>query len=375
MSGEQAGGGRLVAVVLPPNEGFSPEAVGAIGLVVQRLGAREGAPFRTVVLGAARAQQPFAAPEFQPVRLTPWLPAARAARYAWGAARVLRRLRPDLIEVHNRPRIALALARRLPGTPVVLFLHNDPQAMGGMAGPAARDGLRRLARVLAVSPYVRDRLMEGVPAPWAAMPVVVPNCIDLATLPPPLPQPSRDRAILFAGRLVPEKGVDSFVAACAQALPGLPGWGAEIIGAKRLRPDAARDGYSASVRRAAALAGVRMSGHQPHPAVLAAMARAAIVVVPSRWPEPFGLTALEAMASGAALICSRSGNLPGLVGDAAVVVPPGDPGALAAAMTALASDEPRRTALAAAGLLRARAFDITREAAGLDRIRSDILGV
>lgn len=358
--------------MLPPNEGFSPEAVGAIGLLVQRLGADPQANFRTVVIGPVLRHPPFATPCFQAAHPPIWLPASRTTRYVWGVASRLRQLRPSLIEVHNRPMIALALAQRFPDTATVLVLHNDPQAMRGTASVAGRARLRRLARVVTVSPYVSERLMGGV-ADWRPPPSVLPNCIDLATLPPPVPQEQRDRVILFAGRLVPEKGVDSFVAACARTLPDLPGWRAEVIGARRLRPDDASDGYSGAVQRAAAAAGVQMTGHRPHAEVLAAMAKAALVVVPSRWPEPFGLTALEAMASGAALICSPRGNLPELVRDAAVLVDSDDIGALAAAIIALARDMPRRAALGAAGRRRAQAFDIGVGVAAFDRLRREIL--
>lgn len=364
---------RLVAVVLPPNEGFSPESVGAIGLMAQRLGAGRQAAFRTVVIGAALRHAPFAAPCFEAAHPPPWLPASRTTRYVWGVARRLRQLRPALIEVHNRPMIALRLARRFPGVPTVLVLHNDPQAMRGTASAAGRLRLRRLARVVTVSPYLSERLMDGL-AEWKPPPAIQPNCIDLAALPPAMPPGRRDRVIVFAGRLVPEKGADRFVAACARALPGLPGWRAEVIGARRLRPGGAGDVYSGALARAAAAAGVGMAGHRPHGEVLAAMARAALVVVPSRWPEPFGLTALEAMASGAALICSPRGNLTELVRDAAVLVDPDDVGALADAIAMLARDEPRRAALGAAGLERARAFDIGVGTAALDRFRRDILG-
>ncbi len=369
---ESCADARLVAVVLPPNEGFSPESVGAIGLLAQRLGAGRAAVFRTVVIGAALRHTPFAVPCFEAAHPPAWLPASRTTRYVWGVSRRLRQLRPSLIEVHNRPAVALALARRFPGVPTILVLHNDPQAMRGMASAAGRRRLRRLARVVAVSPYVSGRLTEGV-ADWRPPPVVQPNCIDLSALPPPVPHGRRDRVILFAGRLVLEKGADCFVAACARALPGLPGWRAEVIGARRLRPDGAVDAYSNDLARAAAAAGVAMAGHRPHGEVLTAMARAALVVVPSRWPEPFGLTALEAMASGAALICSPRGNLPDLVRNAAVLVDPDDAGALAEAMVALARDEPRRAALGTAGLERARAFDISAGTAALDRLRCEIL--
>ena len=52
------------------------------------------------------------------------------------------------------------------------------------------------------------------------------------------------------------------------------------------------------------------------------MTRAAIVIVPSRWNEPFGLTALEALACGAPLIVSPRGGLPEVAGEAAVYANP-----------------------------------------------------
>jgi len=360
-------------VVLPPNEGFSPEAVGAIGLMVQRLGANAHSTFRTIVVGVELKHAPFTVPPFQTVSVPAWLPAGRSTRYARGVASLLAQLRPSLIEVHNRPLIALALAQRFPDTPTVLVLHNDPQAMRGAASAAERAKLRTLARVVTVSAYIRDRLIAGLPD-WNPALVVQPNCIDLATIPPPLPQRLRDHLLLFAGRLVPEKGADTFVEACARSLPSLSGWRAQIIGSRRLRPGPAGDAYSSAVQRAARAAGVYMAGHRPHDEVLASMARAAIVVAPSRWPEPFGLIALEAMASGAALICSPRGNLPDLVRDAAVLADPDDAGALADAISQLARDEPRRTMLGAAGLVRAQAFDIKLGVATLDRLRQEILG-
>jgi glycosyltransferase involved in cell wall biosynthesis len=103
------------------------------------------------------------------------------------------------------------------------------------------------------------------------------------------------------------------------------------------------------------------------------MTRAAIVVVPSRWAEPFGLVALEALASGAALICSPRGGLPEVAGDCAVYADPDKPGALTAALRNLAGDEPRRQALARAGQERARLFDVPVIADRLAGLRRGIL--
>jgi glycosyltransferase involved in cell wall biosynthesis len=355
-----------VAIVLPPREAFSPHATGAIGLVVRRFALQPSA-FRPLVLGAA-VEAPFADPPFRPVRQA-WVLGGPSRRYAAGALGLLRADPPDLVEVHNRPDVALYLARRL-DRPVLLVLHNDPHGMRRARSAAERAALLdRVAGIAGVSEWVAGRLLEGVDAP--ARPVaVLPNCIDLATLPPPI---AREPVILFAGRMVADKGADTFVTACGLALSELAGWRAEMIGADRFGPASPETPFLRGLRPRAAAAGVALRGWLPHEAVLAALARAAIAVVPSRWPEPFGLAALEAMACGAPLIASERGGLREVVAGASETVDPDDPAALAAAITALARDPARRAALERAGRARARQFDAPAAAERLDRLRGDVL--
>jgi len=200
---------------------------------------------------------------------------------------------------------------------------------------------------------------------------VLPNPIDLAKIPPS--RAERARKVLFVGRIVKDKGADAFVAACARALPQLPGWSAEMIGADRFGPRSPETPFLRALRPLAQRAGVAMSGYRPNAGVLAAMAQAAIVVMPSRWSEPFGLTALEALACGAALLCSPRGGLPEVYGEAAQRIDPEDPAAIAAAIVALARDPARRAALGEAGRARAQLFAVPRIAAALDTLRAEAL--
>jgi UDP-glucose:(glucosyl)LPS alpha-1,2-glucosyltransferase len=361
---------RSIAVILPPREGFGEAASGAVGLLVHRLAGAAGA-FRTIVFGGWRGAS-FPGIDYRPVPL-PF--GAHALPYALALAARLRALRPAIVEVHNRPHVARLLALLLPGTPISLFLHNDPLAMRPLRAAAARRAMAgRLAAIVTVSEYLRRRFLEGIAAEGTAPRLrVLANCIDLPTLPPLAPPEARPPRILFAGRVVADKGADSFVAACARALPGLPGWQAAMIGGDRFRHDAADTPFIRDLRPRAAAAGVAMEGYRPHAEVLACLANAAIAVVPSRWQEPFGLAALEAMACGAALVCAPRGGLPEVAGEAALYADPDDPAALAAAIVTLATDPARRAALARAGMERARLFDLPRAAAALDDLRREIL--
>lgn len=330
--------------MLPPREGFSEETAGAIGSLVATLAGPDD-----IVLGHHRPRSPFPGRRFVQVE-APLLPGLSSlGTYARGVARTLARLRPSQVEVHNRPLVARHVARRFPGLGVSLFLHNDPRSMRGAGSARARAILGRRVRVVAVSRFLA--------ALWGDDAVVLPNCIDLTALPPPAPSTSRARKVLFAGRVVADKGADVFVDAWARAGAALPGWGAEIIGADRFGEDSPETPFLAALRPRAASAGIVMTGYRTRNAVLAAMAEAAIVVVPSRWEEPFGLVALEAMASGAALVTTRSGGLPEIAGEAALYVQPGDAALLADAILALARDAGLRDALAARGLERAGIFD------------------
>ncbi|MBW4021645.1 MAG: glycosyltransferase family 4 protein [Proteobacteria bacterium] len=364
---------RSVATVLPPREGFGPQSAGAISLLQARLARPEAAPhspFAVTIVGAQQDGEVFPLP-FSAVTPRRW-PLGDDARYAAGVRRVLDNLRPDLIEVHNKPDLASRLARWFPPNRIALFLHNDPRSMRGGGTPAERRRLSaRLGRIVCVSGYVAGCWMEGltdVPAP-----VIEPNCLDLAALPRPAPADTRAKSILFAGRIVADKGADSFVAACARALPALPGWAAVMIGADRFRPDSPETPFTAKLRGEAEAAGISLFGYRDHAGVLAALSAAAIAVVPSRWQEPFGLTALEAMASGAALIASRRGGLAELTEGVSLAIDPDDPAGISEAIIDLARNSAARAKLAEAALDRARAYDVPDARRRLDQLRTELL--
>lgn len=365
-----------VAAILPPREGFGPHSAGAIALLQARLTEERpglaASAFATTIIGAQAGSEPLFPRPYRAVRQG-WWPIGGDRRYAAGVGQALRALRPALIEVHNRPDLARRLAGRFPARRIALFLHNDPRGMRGAARAAERAALSAgLGRVVCVSGFLADCWMEGLPA-TLPRPSVLPNCLDLAALPPPLPAERRQARILFTGRLVADKGADAFVAACAAALPELPGWQAAMIGADRFRPDSPETPFIAALRPRAEAAGISLLGYRDHATVMTELSGSAIAVVPSRWQEPFGLAALEAMAAGAALVASRRGGLAELTEGVAAVIEPEDPAGMAATILSLARDPPRRAELAAAGLRRVRDYDLPAARVRLDAMRMELL--
>jgi glycosyltransferase involved in cell wall biosynthesis len=107
--------------------------------------------------------------------------------------------------------------------------------------------------------------------------------------------------------------------------------------------------------RLRALAGgtVRFTGQLSPDELADVRLRAAVVLAPSRWEEPFGYSALEAMASGVPVLASDVGGLPELVGPHAVL-PPHDHRAWTNALKALWSNPALRAARGREGLARAQ---------------------
>lgn len=102
--------------------------------------------------------------------------------------------------------------------------------------------------------------------------------------------------------------------------------------------------------------------------------RAADVLVFPSWWEGFGWPPLEAMASGTPVVCSNRGGLPEVVGDAGILVDPGDPAAILTAVERVLGDDGFRKDLVAAGLDRARMFTWERAAAETYQVYRDVTG-
>ncbi len=156
----------------------------------------------------------------------------------------------------------------------------------------------------------------------------------------------------YVGRLEAHKGVAVLIRAVA-ATPGLT---LEIMGAGPDQTDLA-----GQVTRSDAADRISFGGFVDQGDLAEIYRRFDVVVVPSldtpSWLEQFGRVAVEAMASGAVVVASRSGALPEVIADAGVLVAPGDHDALAAALARLRDDAELRAELRDAGRRRAATFD------------------
>jgi glycosyltransferase involved in cell wall biosynthesis len=271
------------------------------------------------VAGPAATGEVFAFPSFEVVEIG----ARPHPRRDLVAVHRLRRLAGDADVVHAHGLRAAALSVLTAG-PVVVTLHN---AVGGpVAALLERLVARRASVVLAAG--------EDLAARARALRA---REVRLAPVAAPAPAPSgRDPGlgsplVLAVGRLHPQKGYRTLIAA-REAWPEAV---VAVAGDGPLQEELAAAGPS-----------IRWLGRREDVADL--LAAADVVVLPSLW-EARSLTAQEALRLGRPLVASAVGSLPALVRDGAVLVPPQDPAALAAAVRRLLDDPAEAAALAARG--------------------------
>jgi glycosyltransferase involved in cell wall biosynthesis len=183
--------------------------------------------------------------------------------------------------------------------------HGCYQNMRSRTAPLAaslalhRGTFRSIDRLLAVSEFVRDELIAAGFDPGRI--VVRPNFV-------PDPGPPIERVgdgFLFAGRLTPDKGI----------APMLEGWarsGAWRRHRLRIAGSGPLDSLVIGLDPALRVEPLGLLGHE---ATLATVRDAAVTVVPSVWPEPFGRGVIEAAAHGRPALVCRSGGLGSLVAD------------------------------------------------------------
>lgn len=244
----------------------------------------------------------------------------------------------DVVDLQYRwaPEWTRALAAWAKRAPLVVTWHNAFGEGLGLVRALSRANDRRFLRhmgearqFLCISDAVRrDLAREGVPA--ARMSVAYPGF----DAPPPLRMPEGDHAV-FVGRLVATKGLDVLL----DALPAAPDVKVVLVG---MGPQA--KALQARARRRGVADRVRFTGFVPEEEKQALMASARFVVHPARW-ESLGHALAEAMLHGKPVLASDVGGVPELVGPGGILVPAGDPRALAEGMQRLWGDAPLREAL------------------------------
>jgi glycosyltransferase involved in cell wall biosynthesis len=308
------------------------------------------------VLATAADGRPGADAGFRLVG-SPRLPGAGTAAFylslPFRVARELRAFRPAVVVAQSPYEAAAALAgRRLAGsrTRVLLEVHGDWRTATRLYGSPfrrlaeplsrlfAREAVRRVDAVRTLSPFTTGLVRELGVEPAATFTAYV----DLSsfTARPPVPLPGAP-ALLFVGVLERYKDVHTLAAAWRLAARRVPDARLRVIGRGR-----ERGVVEALVRDLPQR--VSWSEQVPSEEVATALDAATALVLPSR-SEGLPRIAMEAFVRGRPVVGSRAGGIPDIVEDgvSGLLVPPGEPAALAEALVRVLTDPALAQRLAA----------------------------
>ena len=200
----------------------------------------------------------------------------------------------NIIEIHNRPESLLYLIKKKISAKLIFMFHNNPQDMRSSKSINDRIFIaENTDQIYFVSRWVKDKFFEGLPFNHRN------NCEILYPAIKPLKKfPKKDNLIIFSGKLNSSKGFDLYGKAVIKILDKYKSWNAIAIG------NEPREKFNFNHKNFKILDWVK------HDDILDYYKKASISIVPSRWLEPFGRTAMESAAYGCATITTRNGGLP-----------------------------------------------------------------
>lgn len=252
-----------------------------------------------------------------------------AARAVPPSARLLRRVRPDVVYVSTLTIPTWLLHGRLVRARTVCHVHEAEQHQVRLVTLALIAPLALAHRLVVNSRFSASVIITAIPRLRCRV-EVVPNGVAGPVSPRP-PRPDLDGRLsaLLPGRISPRKGTHVGVAALRHASPGVS---LHVLGSVFAGYEWFEDELREEAADLLADGTLRMTPFSSD--VWDHLAEADVVLVPSVSPEPFGNTAVEALLAGRPVIVSDTGGLPEAVAGspAALRVPPSDAEALARAL-------------------------------------------
>jgi len=197
----------------------------------------------------------------------------------------------DIIEVHNRPLILFNLIKKIDNN-YIFYFHNDPLSMKGSKSISERLFiLKNAKKVIFISEWVKSRFFQNIDNKLSTNTEIIYHSVNKQ------PKIKKEKIITYVGKLNHAKGYDIYSEAVVKILDEFSEWKAFSVG------DEDRRSIYLNHKNHKEL------GFLSHKKTMEIFNKSEIAVVPSRWEEPFGRTALEASSRGCATIISNRGGL------------------------------------------------------------------
>ena len=282
-----------IAILLPYKENFTENNAGAASIWVKDYLNKSKLKKRTIVYGNLEKNNKPLLRNFKNLTLKDSF-IKKNISYTEKLYQEYLKHKFKIIEIHNRPESLLYLIKKKVTSKLIFVYHNNPQDLRSYYSAKERIYIaENTDQIYFVSKWVKNKFFEDLPYKHKN------NCEILYPAISPVKKfPKKENLIIFTGKLNSSKGFDIYGKAVLKILKKYKSWKALAIG------NEPREKFDFFHERFKILDWVN------HNKILNFYKKSSISVVPSRWQEPFGRTAMESAAYGCATITSQRGGLP-----------------------------------------------------------------
>ena len=281
-----------IASILPYKENYTLKGAGAVALWISDFLRDSKYKKNTYIIGSTKNKNYLTKNYINIDNINSKLNST-TKEYSNKIIKKIKDLNFDILELHNRPIMVKEFFGKL-NSKIILYFHNDPTTMKGAKSVNERVYLlKNVDKIIFISKWVKKKFFENLPNLSDNKTQIIYHSID-----PIRKNTKKNKQIIFVGKLNESKGYDLYCKSMFKILDRYNDWCAISIGEERRFQDFPTHKRHFNL------------GQIPHNKVLDYLSRSEIAVIPSRWEEPFGRTALEASSRGCATIISDTGGLP-----------------------------------------------------------------
>ena len=284
---------KKIAILLPYKEKYNVNKAGAASIWVKDYLSISKLKNQTTVYGFLENKDKPLTKNFRNINLKNFV-IKKNVTYTAKLYQEYLKFKYEIIEIHNRPESLIYLIKKNVKSKLIFVFHNNPKEMRASKSIKERIFIaENTDQIYFVSRWVKDKFFEGLPYSHRN------NCEILYPAIKPIKNfPKKENLIIFSGKLNSSKGFDLFGAATVRILQKFKDWKALAIG------NEPREKFNFKHKN------FKILDWLQHDKILNYYSKASISVVPSKWLEPFGRTAMESAAYGCATITTKNGGLP-----------------------------------------------------------------
>ena len=286
---------KEIAILLPYKEKFTNKDAGAASIWVKDYLKKSKLSNKTIVYGnLAKSEKPITN-NFRNINISK-IYIKKNLYYTKKFFQNCVDQQHKIIEIHNRPESLNFFfeKNKMKSFKLIFVFHNNPLELRGSKTVEERlNIIKNTDYIFFVSAWVKNKFFENIDVKERN------NCEVLYPSIEPIKKINKNKkkTIIFTGKLNSSKGYDIFLEAITKILNKYNSWNAVAVG------NEPREKFNVKHDR------LKIYNWKTHNEILKLYDSSSISVVPSKWEEPFGRTAMESAAYGCATITSNNGGL------------------------------------------------------------------